>query len=214
MESLYKKIPTNMRLFVEFMGGNTSPITRDDFTSEEINEIRNRVYAAKERNSIREEELKAEMVSMEEDVKKNGPDGFYGWENGKYKTSEEYLEKLSKKLASFENTRGKTSVSYNRDDSGTPTQDAGIFGAFGASMKSPAYNIETSLGRFNAYDTPKGIRIKDTYNWSKPGKPVSVKDFLYYGAQNIGSPEKLGNLVARTFFRGKERDIDFEIKGK
>lgn len=215
MESLYKKIPTNMRLLGEYLAGNTSTITENDFTPQEINEIRDRVYATKERNSIREEALKAQLSGHIKDVNENGPNGVYGWKDGKFTSPEEYLKELSDKVASFGNTRGKTSVGYNRDESGSPLQDAGVMDILSASMKAP-YNIETTLGRFNAYDTPEGnLRIEDTYNWSKPRKPISNSDFIKYGIENIFAPEQLGNLIARKFApSGKERKVNFEIKGK
>jgi hypothetical protein len=39
MEALYKKIPTNMRIFGENLFGSTDPITQKDFTNDELVQI-------------------------------------------------------------------------------------------------------------------------------------------------------------------------------
>ena len=74
--------------------------------------------------------------------------------------------------------------------------------------------VNTSLGQFNAYDTPEGnIRIEDVYNWTRPKGGVSNSDFIKYGAQSLFKPEQLGNVIARKFAPEVERKVNFEIPG-
>ena len=101
-----------MRLFGEYLAGSTSDITADDFTPEEIDEIRSRVNTAKKHNVLQEESLKAQLLRAREEVARDGSGGFYGMEDGKRTSPEEYLKGISDKLATYGNTKGKTSVSY------------------------------------------------------------------------------------------------------
>ncbi len=201
MPTPYKQIPTNARLFGEYLAGETRDITANDFTPEELAEIRNRVVMAKKRNAVEEAASRQELRSAQDYAKLHGASGVY--DGG---TQEEYLKERSDRVASYDNTRGKTSVGYSEKG-----EDRGVIDTIRDSFGSPGYNVDTTLGQFNAYDTPDGgLRVEDTYNWTKP--EISNMDFAKQAAQNIFKPEKLGNLIARKFApNNRERKANFTL---
>ena len=184
MNSFYKMIPTNMRLFGENILGSDKPITKEDFTNEELIQIiafKNREDALNKRN-IKE-------------LKEKGD---------------------TKKLKTYKDTAGKTSVNpYDmKYKDGSRMVDLPWYKSLYKSFSDPAYNVATTLGKYNVYDKEGNLNIKDNYNFNIGERAKKL-------SQNIGSkinrslysPELFGEVLANTF-ETKDRPIDFVIKKK
>ena len=84
------------------------------------------------------------------------------------------LDTLRRDLESYEKDRSKTSVGYfydpEVDPEGVSYYGPGFLDTIERSFTSPAYNINTTLGKFNAFENEDGtITIKDTYDWGGSG---------------------------------------------
>jgi hypothetical protein len=134
------------------------------------------------------------------------------------------LDEAQKKLASYETTRDRISVSSYGDKleaitsptvSGMPT----FLNTVKASFTSPAYNIGTTLGRYTAYKNEDGsVTIKDKYNWNwqfdgpeGEGVDIPLPEFIRMIPTMIEVPEALGNVLMRTLFKGKQSPVEFTL---
>ena len=82
------------------------------------------------------------------------------------KSYDEYIRELTDKIASFDRTKSKTSLSYNDypDQMGAPTFDSWLKTVW-KSYTDPAYRVKTVLGNVNVFDTPEGRKAVDNYNF-------------------------------------------------
>ena len=123
---------------------------------------------------------------------------------------------------SFEETRGKTSVGYAAMDSGHMPEYSGpkVVESVVESFTSPAYNINTTLGRFNAFKNEDGtVTIRDTYDWTgterqNPYKEIGdmgLWEFIKIIPIMVTHPEAAGNVIMRTLKRGKSSPIEFTL---
>lgn len=120
-------------------------------------------------------------------------------------------------IKSYEDTRGKTSVIY--DDSIAGLSGPGFIEVIRESFASPAYNISTSIRRFNAFKNEDGtVTIKDKYNWTgqeddpeNPGVDVSLGEFIEALPIMITHPEAFGNALMRTLLKSKSSPIEFTL---
>lgn len=208
-KELYKKIPTNMRLFGESLVGVKDPITEKDFTREELNAMRRQIIEAQDRSNNMEAYLNAQL---QEEL--DNPSGYYGKANGKDVTREQYIADLNRKINSFEKTRNKTSVDpYGRNN----TSDAGVGGGFletmDRSFNSPEYNISTTLGRYNAYQNPdNSMTVKDRYDWTKSGgREPTIGEAIRAFGRAFPNPEGMGNVMMRYWNPDVSRDVNVNL---
>jgi hypothetical protein len=218
------RIPTNMRLFGEYVAGNQSPITEKDFTPEELSEMLRLIEDQDSKNVKEEEGLQKSLAAYRRNLETFTPDkNLVQDKQGnlvpKY-TETEYntkiqgqIEKVESKLKTYEDTKGKTSVGYSdeKKPEGLAWADSVI-----KSFKSPAYNVETSLGHFTARKNKNGtVTIKDDYDFLGYGfdKPedIPVSEFLKSFVKSLNKPEAMGTLLGRTFFANRGRDVDITL---
>jgi hypothetical protein len=229
VEKAWKSVPTNVRLFAENLAGKTSKITEEDFTPEEIEELSLMVNNA-EQDDIKEEGmLKRTKEVLSQYVPSTDDEEWYGHstkdgvrtdvtKEDYNKKAQDDLDRVVKDLESFEKTRGKISVDEYFDGAGDDGNSTGsgptFLKAIHKSFTSPAYNISTTLGRFNAFKNEDGsVTIKDTYNWNREGykKDVSLRDFLAMVPTMLSHPEAAGNVVMRLLFPEKTREFEINL---
>ena len=202
--SLYNKIPTNVRLLVENLTGVDRPITAADFTEDELVEMIFLAEKTKQANKKREEVVQDVLTD-----KAYTPDA----------ETKEYLQKV---LASFQKTRGKTSVSPygviagevqkgGRSNTGPHQVDKGFLDSAYSSFTDPRYVVATSLGKYNVYDDEVGLasKIRDTYNFNKEERnlPTGFRKVL---GMMITSPEYAGEYLA-NFLGTEDRDVNIDL---
>ena len=223
-------MPTNVRLFGEYLAGKKEPITEKDFKPEELSAMSRYITEQDEYNNKEEARLKGQLSfyqnRLQEPFDPNNhlildeqTDTFvpkYTEEEYK-KDIQEQINRAQKALSTYENTRGKTSVGYGKAGGGGA--GAGFLEAIEKTFTSPAYNVETSLGHFNAYKNEDGTKtIKDKYDYLNIGfdntKPISMGQFIGRLPSAIASgPESLGTLFAKTFTPTKTRPVEIKLQG-
>lgn len=223
-----QKAPTNVRLFGEYVAGKKETITEKDFKPKELAAMSRYIMEQDEQNKKNEAELKKQLSFYQ---KKRSQEPFESnedkkWDFQKQKfvpmyTEEEYnkeiqeqINRAQKALSSYEKTRGKTSVSYGKAGGGGA--GAGFLEAIEKSLTSPAYNVETSLGHFNAYKNKDGtVTIEDKYDFLGVGfdkkRKVSMGQFIELLPSVINRPESFGTLLARTFTPTKARPVRIQL---
>jgi hypothetical protein len=190
VRALYKKIPTNARLAIENLFGVDDVITAADFTEDELVEMLLLGRRQQDQNKFQEETLR-EIIA--------DPSLHSG-------TTEE----AKAKLATYTDTRGKTSVNPYRYG----LVDENYADAAFKSFVSPEYTVATSLGKYNVFDSPTSTaaRIEDNYNFNQQerDRPTDFFSVLY---NSIRSPELAGEYVA-NFFGTEDREVDIRIPKK
>ena len=208
-----EKTPTNVRLFGQYLSGNTSDITEKDFRPSELEAMRRKVQKQEAQNY----EDEAKILKSISSLKKEKSSDYQSFKGGKLvnRYSDEEFNKLKKrkikeaqaKLATYDKDRSKVSVSYG--DAGGGGKGADPLSALKKSFTSPAYNVETSLGHFNARKNKDGsVTITDKYDFLGYGfdKPQKITMNQFFGALGrVRNPEQLGTLVARTFVENTGR---------
>jgi hypothetical protein len=126
------------------------------------------------------------------------------------------LDNARLEAESYERTRGKTSVDFDPEVGGYGS-GPGLIETIKKSFTSPAYNINTTLGRFNAFKNEDGtVTISDTYNWTNQAndparRDMSLKAFLRALPTMVHKPEALGNVLMRTLFDEKYSPVEFTL---
>lgn len=225
LPSLYPKIPTNIRLFMEQVIGKDSPITEQDFTEEELEVMRDRMMAQEARNIREEGGFRTAYERL------NSPDYDLGWrmeqspEAGRLEyvstdileaERQQELDRLKRGIESYETTRDRVSVSYPEEliESRKLHGRGGWIDTLIESFSSPETNVSTTLGRFKAIKNEDDtVTIKDTYNWNPVGPDfkLSLKDFLTVVWDNRNDPEALGNVFMRVALPKRERDVEINL---
>tara|TARA_R110000744_G_scaffold255615_1_gene371092 strand:- start:148 stop:855 length:708 start_codon:yes stop_codon:yes gene_type:complete len=222
------RLPTNAKLFGEYLAGKKDPITEKDFTPQELSEMLRMIEQQDTRNVEEEEGLQRSLTSYQKNLETFDPNkNLVQDEKGnlvpKY-TEKEYnkevqanIKNVERQLASYEKTRDKTAVGY-REERADP-EGLKIVDAISQSFTSPAYNIETTLGNFSARKNKNGtVSIKDTYDFLGYGneKPVklTMSDFLKALPAAITKPEAFGTLISRAFLADRKRDVDITLDSK
>ena len=197
VESLYKRIPTNARLLLENLAGVDTPITAEDFTKDELVEM---VFLAEKQREVNAEREKFFREQQQFDV------------------HPEQKAKTKKRLQSFENTRGRTSVDPYKSVGNEPIVsgrkvDKGYLDSVISSFTDPRYGIATTLGKYTALDENNKIsRIKDTYNFNKKQRKLPT-DFIGAVKQIMISPELAGEYIANTLGT-QDREVDIKLPRK
>jgi len=234
--SLYRRLPTNLRLVAEQLFGADSTITEQDFTAEELAVMRDRIIDQEARN-VEEEEKYRTMYE-----KLTHPDYVAAWENdpagwrpmeyipgvGMEYVSDDTLEaerqqkldRLRIGIESYDTTRDKLSVSYPRKKATEELRKRGLHSRGGwidtliESFSSPETNVSTTLGQFNVIKNDDGtVTIKDKYSWNPvpPDFKLSLKDFLTLTWKYRNNPEALGNVFMRLVLPERERDVEINL---
>jgi hypothetical protein len=224
--SLYKAIPTNVRLLGEFIAGKDSPITEEDFTEEELKAMADAVERAKSRNTEHEAELRRRIEQgtpfvAEEDGKTGHT--IYRDYRGKYVPPEmlrhmddpefqkEALEVLRNQLKTYEDTRNKTSVrNYYVNEVANPGGTMELLKI----LNNPLYQLQTTLGEYRATENNDGVVIDDEYNFNTRelremiGKDeVELVDIL----KNLDTPQLAAELFARYVQPDHKRSVNIKI---
>jgi len=222
-------MPTNVRLLGEYVAGKKEPITEKDFKPEELAEMSRYIMEQDEYNNKEEARLKKQVSFYQNRIQE--PEEYNRdiiWDEQtdtfvpRY-TEEEYnksiqedINRAQKALSTYEKTRGKTSVTYGEAGGG----GAGpvFLEAIEKSFTSPAYNVETSLGNFNAFKNEDGtVTIEDKYDYLGLGydkeRKISMGQFIGLLPGAITRPESLGTLLARTFTPTKSRPVKIKLQG-
>jgi hypothetical protein len=176
LNQLYKTlVPTNARVLIDTMRGQTAPITAKDFAPEELDVLRQMYSQKQQRNESRKQDIANKISVSEKDYYKN-PEVDYVFEGeGPIQKARQvavpyadYIQKMTNQLKSFDATKNKTSLSYNDypDKLAAPTFDSFLESAW-KSYTDPAYRMKTILGSFNVMNTPEGAKAVDTYNFDK-----------------------------------------------
>ena len=110
IRDLYKQIPVNARVFAETVLGAEDPITEEDFTTEDLRYLRRLVDETSAKNDAREAQLLSDR-----DYYRANPD-LRSYELGEggnlVDITDREREELDRKIKSYEDTRGRTSVNY------------------------------------------------------------------------------------------------------
>jgi hypothetical protein len=187
IRSLYKMIPTNVRLLMENLTGADDVITAADFTEDELVEMLVMARRQQDRNKLNESDIR-EIISDPQ-------------------ASAKTVEEGKAMLASFEDTRAKTSVNPYRPG----LVDAGFLDSAYKSFADPEYTVATSLGKFNVFDRPESptTTIIDEYNFNKQERNRKT-DFISVLKNSIASPELAGEYLA-NFLGTEDRQVMIEL---
>jgi hypothetical protein len=219
-----QKVPTNVKLFGQYLVGDTSDITEKDFKPAELEVMRKKIQQQDAQNMEDESAIIKRKKFYERKLKKKPIEDMYSvTEDGltAYRTQEEHdeyykglIDEQEEKLSTYNIDRNKTSVGYGRDNLGGG-EGAPLLESIANSFKSPQYNVETSLGHFNAHKNKDGtITIKDKYDFLGLGygaeRKISMKNFMLSLAE-VRNPEQLGTLLSRKFLPSRKRNVEIKL---
>jgi len=224
--SLYKAIPTNVRLLGEFIAGKDTPITEKDFTQEELKAMSGAVERAKSRNAEHEAELKRRIKAgtpfVETVLDKAGNTGYVDY-RGKIVSREqlrhmdnpefqqEALEVLRNQLKTYEDTRNKTSVrNYYVSEVANPGGAMELLKI----LNNPLYQLQTTLGEYRATENNSGMVIDDEYNFNtRELREMIGKDEVEFIdiLKNLDTPQLAAELFARYMQPTHKRDVNIKI---
>jgi hypothetical protein len=193
--SLYKQIPTNIRLLGESIVGKTDPITAKDFTAEELAYIQKQVSEQETKN-------KEKMNLLQQGIPQ---------------ITDPKLKKIFEKdLATYKNTENKTNISYTNYPQGLSAADTNWWDAFVKSISSPEFNVATSLGQYTAIkDSSGNMVIVDKYNWDNEKKLIEekLKNKDYRGILSLltDSPQSTLATLMSSFLPSRQREVKIEF---
>lgn len=200
LASLYRGLPTNMRLLGEYIFGVDTPITAKDFKPEELAFIRQQVAQQQQQNMMQEQKLRGEV-----DFLRQQPQATSGL---RLVNPEKRLEEALSELGTYDRTRGTTSITdpYKKR---REVVDQGYLSSLVKSFTDPQYNVATSLGKYVAKEDNGGLRIKDTYDFNPkerrlPGGLAALKNVA-------NSPEVLFEYLANMLERNP-RPVDLYLE--
>jgi hypothetical protein len=223
--SFYSKLPVNIRTFLDTVTGSKETITEKDFTPEDLEWLRDEYEKKKALNTIKEDRLKSELMwlpktgvqySEPKDMDKykqfitENPEGAINIGNLK-DTTYERRDDLTKKVESYEKTKGKTAMSPSDYASDTYDHEGNWVKSIEQSFNDPSYRAGTTLSQFIVEQQEDGsVLIIDKYDWTKKPEKLSLLDYL--GAvRAVKSPEQLGNLFIRMFKPETARNVRIKL---
>jgi hypothetical protein len=202
-DTLYKSIPTNIRLVGEQIAGVSKPITEKDFSPEELSFIRNQIEAQEKQNLQKQQSLASSLPEFDKEQYKNQP----SYQNVK--------SLVQKELDSYLKSQGKTAITYNNylENPG----DLGWIDSLKKSFTSPEFRVSTSLGQYVGIRNPDGsLSVVDKYNWDNEKKllnslkksdyPDFVKEILTNPASTIAT------ALAKFMPVTKERKVNIKLE--
>jgi hypothetical protein len=192
--SLYKQIPTNIRLVGEQLFGKTSDITEKDFTPQELAFIKKQIEEKDLQNATKEATLKAGLVQMTPEYENLRP-------------------MFEKELKTYQNTKGKTAINYN--DYNQKPDDYGWIDSIKQSFKSPEFKVATSLGQYVGIREPDGtIRVVDEYNWDNERKllnKLKPEDYPEFIKTMLSDPASTVATVMATLYPTQKRKVNITL---
>ena len=199
---LYKKIPTNLRLFGEYLAGVESPITEKDFTEDELGVIRNQIIAQKINNEVLEDEYR----------KAGDADAVETFETTRGRTSVSPYDIQESGLPRTKTTFGRSYLS-----GGSGAVDKGWEDAL-RSLDDPRYTVATSLGKYTAEDVEDGFRIRENYDFNRGAsdRPSPIQDVESFDQlKNLltnmqATPEVVGETLA-NLIKSDPRAVDIRL---
>ena len=199
---LYKKIPTNLRLFGEYLAGVESPITEKDFTEDELDVIRNQIIAQKINNEVLEDEYR----------KAGDADAVETFEKTRGRTSVSPYTIQESGLPTSKTTFGRSYIS-----GGSGAVDKGWEEAL-KSLNDPSYMVATTLGKYTAEDVEDGFRIREDYDFNRGAsdRPSPIQDIESFDqlknllATMQATPEVVGETLA-NMIRSEPRAVDIRL---
>jgi len=199
---LYKKIPTNLRLFGEYLAGVESPITEKDFTEDELDVIRNQIIAQKINNEVLEDEYR----------KAGDADAVETFEKTRGRTSVSPYTIQESGLPTSKTTFGRSYIS-----GGSGAVDKGWEEAL-KSLNDPSYMVATTLGKYTAEDVDDGFRIREDYDFNRGAsdRPSPIQDIESFDqlknllATMQATPEVVGETLA-NMIRSEPRAVDIRL---
>ena len=202
IRELYKKIPTNLRLFGEYLAGVESPITEKDFTEDELDVIRNQIIAQKINNEVLEDEYR----------KAGDADAVETFEKTRGRTSVSPYDIQDAGLPTFKTTFGRRYFS-----GGEGLVDKGWEESLKA-LDDPNYMVATTLGKYTAEDVDDGFRIREDYDFNRGAsdRPSPIQDIESFDQlKNLlinmqATPEVLGETLA-NMIRSEPRAVDIRL---
>ena len=245
LQDAYRQLPTAARLYVEHGAGKKEPVGAQDFTNEELGVIQRMVQDTHKKNIADERRLQEELqenIAIRKTPEYSDKEVNERFRQKTFRTTnigeglgrtyaediENNIKMLEQKLGTYDIDRSKISVDALSENirhweeaggetvpSGDIPQDRQGFKSFSDSLSSPIYNVTASLGRFNAYLSDDGTKIKiaDTYNyrWDDTKERYSMETYLR-GLSNIESPRHLAKMLASLAFRDSPpRAVEFTI---
>ena len=202
ISSLYRSLPTNMRLLGEYMLGADSPITAKDFKPEELAFIRQQITQQRQQNMMRAQQLKDKA-----DFLRQQPQATSGI---KLVNPEEALQEALSDLATYDKIRDATAITDPYKGT-RKVVDQGYFPSLVKSFTDPQYNVATSLGKYVAKEDNGGLRIEDTYDFNRKERKLPSG---LAALKNIAiSPEILFEYLANMTNRSP-RPVDLYLEDK
>ena len=184
-------VPANMRVFAGSMLGDESPITEKNFNPEELQAMRAQIIRRQAENADLEE-----MYRTGNSQTFNADTG--DWVDGDF----------SKEIASFDDTRGKTAISYDDYELSNEQNESSLLKSF----TDPEYSVQTTLGRYVAHQNEDGsTTIKDVYDWNDADvSKLSTKD-IFNAFANSKNARHIGNLAARLLKPNIKRPVEVNL---
>ena len=176
LSDLYRAaVPLNARTLIDTaVRGRTNDITEKDLSPAELNALR-QVYDATAGRNEATRQILANKLSVSAKEYEKAPEKISElvvvspgrWEAKPRPLSyDEYISNAVAALKTYDDTKNKTSVSYNDypDKTAAPTFDSWVNSVW-KSYADPAYRLKTTLGSFNVQETPAGAVATDRYNF-------------------------------------------------
>jgi hypothetical protein len=193
--------PTHEQLYIDFMLGKEDDITEADFTDEELQYIGQIIKKQREKNDKYEGEL-LDLFGTNFPFRKNEQgqnvdsedNNFWYYDDPSLTTVEDEMGKLADKIRSFEDSRGRTSITTYDENINEPVGH----GDYDEQIKDVDYRVRASLGKFTAHDNEDGsVTIKDSYNFNQSEYEPSVWNFLSNFRNIMGSKQNMAEVAAR-----------------
>ena len=184
MDNLYKKIPLQIRTFVETLKGDTTPITKENLSSADLKRLEDTIADSRKYKT-------GLLDAFHFEKGESPPSRSYGLDE-----YEKYF-KNQKALDTFKQGSGNVDYgAYLRLDNKT-RGDVDI---------SPSASIMNTLGRFAYTKNPDGtISVKDSYDF-KDDRPRAMSDSVSKSDRykDLSNMQKLGLVAKETFVMPNE----------
>lgn len=193
--SLYKRIPTNIRLAGEQLFGVSSPITEKDFSPEELSFIRKQIQERDQQNAARMALLQQGITEWSVDY----PDNL--------------KEMFQKELKSYTTTKDKTAITY--DQYSVNPQDFGWIDSLKQSFQNPEFRVATSLGQYVGVKQPDGtVKVIDEYNWDNERKLINKlkpKDYPEFIKNILSNPQSTVATIMASLYPTRKRKVEINL---
>lgn len=216
-------LPLNLQIFLETVLGKQTPITEKNLLPQDKEKLKEVIRRKQQANLDREFSLQNSLYDTPQEFRRGSPTKLEETTDGRYisvpQSYTEHQDDIKRQLASFEKTRGKTSVSYGDYGVASGENAAPVGQSWGSMLKQsiddPAFRLAGTLGSFNAYDTPTGTRVEDTYGFDKD------QEWFYRGAvqkptwkivqEYYDRPGSLGEILYRKYLGNRSRPVNIQL---